>query len=289
MIVSKYKQYASGKPAIAFCVDMNHAYNLRDKFRFEGVHAETVVSDTERCPNRSELVSAFSNGEIDVLTNVNILTEGYDYPDIGCILMARPTQSETLYTQSIGRGTRLKSIDFINKHGNDKCIVLDFVDNTGKLALINAYELEKNMEIEDRVFLPAEYKLKLIEEREKKKRMHVFTYGQDSGVDILSLPKFSVWESVKMLEPATDKQLKWLKDIGIWVPGVEYTKKQASELISNLPCQSWQLVWLAQNKYDVSKGASFGQYQRVKSMLAQRDKYKVPQADVNKLLRNIGS
>lgn len=289
LAAAKYKQYAKGKQAIAFCVDMDHAYHVRDKFREEGISAETVVSDTNRCPNRAELFAGFANKEYDVLTNVNIATEGYDYNDIGCILMLRPTQSETLYTQCIGRGTRLKSIEFINRVGNDKCILLDFVDNTGKLSLINAYELEKNMEIEDRVFLPEEYKLKLIEEREKKKRMHVFTYGQDSGVDILSLPKFSVWESEQMLEPATDKQLKWLKDIGIWVPGVEYTKKQASELISNLPCQSWQLVWLAQNKYDVSKGASFGQYQRVKSMLAQRDKYKVPQADVNKLLRNIGS
>ena len=289
LVVAKYKQYAEGKSGLAFCVDMDHAYHLRDKFREEGVNAETVVSDTERCPNRTELVAAYANGEIDVLTNVNILTEGYDYNDIGCIMMARPTQSETLYTQCIGRGTRLKSIEFINKNGNDKCIILDFVDNTGKLSLINAYELEKNLEIEDRIFLPKEYKLKLLEEREKQKRTHVFTYGIDQSVDILKLPDVKVWESAKMLEPATDKQLDWLKREGIWVPGVEYTKRQASELISNIKCQSWQLIWLSQQKYDVSKGATIGQYQRVKAMLAQRDKYKVPQADVNKLLRNMGS
>jgi len=289
LIVAKYKQYAEGKSGLAFCVDMNHAYNLRDKFREEGVNAETVVSDTERCPNRSELVAAYANGEIDVLTNVNILTEGYDYNDIGCIMMARPTQSETLYTQCIGRGTRLKSVDFINRNGNDKCIILDFVDNTGKLSLVNAYELEKDLPIEDRMFLPEQYKLKLIEERERKKRLHVFTYGSDSNVDILKLPEVKVWDSAKMLEPATEKQLDWLKRENIWVPGLEYTKRQASELISNLPCQSWQLIYLAQHKYDVSRGATMGQYQRVKAMVEQRDRYKIPQADVNKLLRNIGS
>jgi superfamily II DNA or RNA helicase len=289
LAAAKYKQYASGKQAIAFCVDMDHAYHVRDKFREEGISAETIVSDINRCPNRAELFAGFANKEYEVLTNVNIATEGYDYNDIGCILMLRPTQSETLYTQCIGRGTRLKSIEFINRVGNDKCIVLDFVDNTGKLALVNAYELEKSMEIEQRIFLPEAYKLKLIEERDKKKRMHVFTYGQDSGVDILSLPKISVWESAKMLEPATDKQIKWLKDVGIWVPGVEYTKKQASESISGLPCQSWQLIWLANMKYDVSKGATFGQYQRIKAMLSQKDKFRIPNDQVNKALRNMNS
>jgi superfamily II DNA or RNA helicase len=287
LIVQKYRQYADGRPAVAFCVDMDHAYHLRDEFRKNGYRCETVVSDLERCPNRKEILANFANGLTDIVTNVNILTEGYDFSDIGCVLEACPTQSETKYTQGIGRGTRLKSIEYINRVGDDKCIILDFVDNTGRLSIVNAFELEKDKEIEDRIFLPKDYRIKLLEEREKRVRMHVFEKGKDKSVDIMALPEVRTWESEKMLEPATEKQLDWLRRENIWQEGVEYTKKQASELISNLPCQSWQLIQLANWKYDITRGASLGQFQRVKAMMGQRDKYKIPQSETNKLLRNI--
>lgn len=275
LIASKYKEYAEGTQAIAFCVDINHAYNLARVFREHGINCETVVSDTERCSNRNELVSKFSRGEITVLTNVNILTEGFDYSDVGCILMARPTQSETLYIQSIGRGTRLKSEKFKQKNGTDKCVILDFVDNSGKLSLVNAYELEKGKPIEDRVFLPESHKKILLEEREKRERRMKVLYGTDKKINLLRLPELRPWDSEKMRDPATEKQIKWIKDMGIWQEDVEYTKAMASELISGQPAREWQIRWLAEQRYDVSSGVSLGQYQKVKWMQDQRGKYKM--------------
>jgi len=156
----------------------------------------------------------------------------------------------------------------------DKAIILDFVDNSGKLNLINAYELEKDIDIADRMFLPAEHKEKLLkEQRERRERRIKLDAGKDKKVDLLNLPEIRIFDSEKMLEPATEKQLGWLKSAGVWEEDTEYTKLQASELISNLPCQEWQVRFLAVHGYDVSHGAVMGQYQRVKYAIDQKTKF----------------
>lgn len=284
LIVQKYKQYVPDRQAIVYCVDMNHAYNLRAEFCKNGINCEAVVSDTNRCPNRTELVSAFRKGEITVLTNVEILTEGFDYNDIGSIIMARPTQSETLYVQCLGRGTRIKSPAFVDRYKSDVCVILDFVDNTGKLSLVNAYELEKNTPLAERMFLPKAYKEKLLlEETKRRERRIALGIGDDVKVDLLKLPEIKIWDGAKMLEPATEKQIAWLKSAGIYADDIEYTKKQASELISNLNCHEGQLRYLAINGYDVSHGATIGQFQRVKNYIDNKQKYAMDEKTRNKI------
>lgn len=290
LIVQKYKQYTPGRPAIAYCVDIEHAYHLRDEFRKNKISCEAVSSDESRGDDRTEIVKKFRNKEFTVLTNCEILTEGFDFNDVGAVLMARPTQSETLYVQCIGRATRLKSEAFVTEFKTDKATILDFVDNTGKLNLINAYELEKGIPIEDRMFLPAEHKEKLLlEEKKRRERRIKLESGHDRKIDLLHLPEVKVFDSEKMLEPATEKQLDWIKKAGVYVDGVEYTKLQASELISNLPCSSWQIEFLAINGYDVSKGAVMGQYQRVKYAIEQRQKYSIDSKIKSKITEKWGT
>ena len=275
LIVHKYKEYCSGVQGIAYCVDIDHAYNLRDKFRLNDISCEAVVSDTKRCPNRSEIVAKFKHGKIDILTNVNILTEGFDYSDIGCALMGRPTESETLYVQGIGRITRLKSEEFKQKHGIDRAVVLDFVDNCGKHSLVNAYEMEKGKPIEDRIFIPEKNRALLIEEREKRERKMKILYGTDKKINLLTLPDVKPWSSEKMLDPATEKQIKWIKDLGVYQEGTEYTKAMASELIGGQSASEWQIRWLAQQQYNVNGKVSLGQYQKVKWLKDNREKYAI--------------
>lgn len=284
LIATKYLHYAKGRQAIAYCVDVKHSYNLRDILREHGVNAETIVGDPQLCPNRKELINKFKRGEIEVLTNCEVLTEGFDYHDIGCVMMARPTQSERLYIQAIGRGTRIKSDEFVAKFGSSSCIILDFVDNTGKLSLVNAYELERNMPIEERMFLPREHKEKLLAEREERERRIKIQQGADRKINLLTLPEVHMWESEKGLHPATEKQLEWLKSIGVWQEDVEYTKAMASELITNSPAKEWQIRWLAERKYDVSKGCTVGQYQRVKYIYDMKNKYAMDDKEKNKIL-----
>jgi hypothetical protein len=128
------------------------------------------------------------------------------------------------------------------------------------------------------MFLPEKRKNELLlnkELKERRERTLEVKYGFDRRINILRLPKVKIWESNKMLEPATEKQIKWLRDVGIWQPEIEYTKKQASELISNLPAEKWQVRFLAQHRYDISHGATIGQFQKVKKMLEERDKFRI--------------
>lgn len=274
-IVEKYLQYTPGRQAMAYCVDIDHAYHLKEAFTKAGINCDTVVSDESRCPNRAEIIQDFKDKNITVLTNVNILTEGFDYSDVGAVLMARPTQSEALYVQCIGRGTRLPSEEYIKEFGTDECIILDFVDNSGQLSIVNAYELEKDQPIEERLFLPKEFKDKLLEERERRERRMKEMRGPDRKIDLLRLPEVKPWNSEKMLEPATEKQIKWLRDIGLWQEDVEYTKLQASEIISNRPAAPWMIGWLAQQNYDVRGRVTYGQYQKVKSAFEMKNKFKI--------------
>lgn len=278
LIVEKYLQYCKHEEqAIAYCIDIDHCYHLKEHFLKKGIIAEVVVSDTSRCHNRSEIIDQFKKGNIQVLINVEILTTGFDYADVGCLLMGRPTQSETLYIQILGRGCRLKSADFIQRTGHDKCIVLDFVDNTGKHKLVNAWELEKDKPIEDRIFISEKDREKLLEAREKRERKILAMRERDKKIDLFKLPEVKVWNSEKMLELATEKQINWIKQLGVYQEGVEYTKLMASELISNQPAQEWQIRFLATHGYDVSRGASIGQFQRVRQALERKDKFSIPQ------------
>ena len=106
------------KAWLFFCAGVAHAYNVRDALRRRGIHAETVTGDTPKSERR-EILEAFKRGDIKAITNANVLTTGFDYPDLDLIAMLRPTMSPGLYVQMAGRGMRLKS-------QTDHCLVLDF-------------------------------------------------------------------------------------------------------------------------------------------------------------------
>ena len=80
--------------------------------------------------DRKEALEGFANGTYDVLTNAMLVTEGYDEPSVDCIVCLRPTQSESLYQQIVGRGTRLCE-------GKKDLLLLDFLWLTGKHKLSN--------------------------------------------------------------------------------------------------------------------------------------------------------
>lgn len=121
LIVKAYQEHGDGKKALAFTADVNHAKHLAEEFMDQGIPAAAVYGAMPS-QTREAVLSLFSSGEIQVITNCMVLTEGYDQPDIECLLMARPTKSPTLYTQMVGRGTRIHP-------GKKECLVLEFTDN----------------------------------------------------------------------------------------------------------------------------------------------------------------
>lgn len=120
LTLKAWTEQGAGRQTIAFCAGVEHARNLAVDFVAVGIRAEQIDGKTK---NRDELLRRFTAGEIQVLTNYGVLTEGFDAPTVGCILMARPTTSPLVYTQCIGRGLRTAP---------DKrtCVVIDIVDRS---------------------------------------------------------------------------------------------------------------------------------------------------------------
>ena len=106
LLVKAYRDFAAGRRAIIFCVDVAHAQDVHRAFDEAGIRAAPVWGELSR-DERRNVLAEFSAGKIDVVTNCNLLTEGFDEPRVDCVIMARPTRSKLLYAQMIGRGTRL--------------------------------------------------------------------------------------------------------------------------------------------------------------------------------------
>lgn len=125
-IIDTWLKVGEQRRTLAFCVDIEHSKALALAFNMRGIEAAAVWGDD---PMREEKLAAFAAGKIRVLCNCNVLTEGFNDPGIGCILMARPTMSGILFTQMIGRGTRLYP-------GKVDLIVIDVVDGSAKHTLL---------------------------------------------------------------------------------------------------------------------------------------------------------
>ena len=119
-----WKQEAQGRQTIAYAVSKQHARNLANVFNRAGISAAFILSDT-RPDVRSDRIARFKSGDLKVLVNVLVATEGFDLPDASCILVTRPTKSLALYMQMNGRGMR----------PNDDCLILDMAYNSEEHGL----------------------------------------------------------------------------------------------------------------------------------------------------------
>ena len=129
-IVNTYLKYAKGKKGIIYTINKQHNQHIKEQFIAAGVNAEVVTSDTPK-DLRDKIVAKFRNGDIDILCNVNIFSEGFDCPDIEFIQLARPTQSLAMFLQQVGRGLRPSA----NK---EQVIILDNVGLYNKFGFPSA-------------------------------------------------------------------------------------------------------------------------------------------------------
>lgn len=118
-LYESYLHFANGRKGIIYAINKLHAAKIAELYSSHGVKAMAIDCDTPR-DVRQEIISAFKNGEISVLVNVDIFTEGFDCPDVNFIQLARPTKSLSLYLQQVGRGLRIVA-------GKEKTIILDNV------------------------------------------------------------------------------------------------------------------------------------------------------------------
>lgn len=127
-VLSKFESLASDKKTIAFCVSIEHAEWSAKNFRDNGIDAVAIHSKIEDANTEgayqsvSEIIDAFDKGKHQVVFVVDMFNEGIDIPDVECLLMLRPTESNTILTQQLGRGLRLAK-------GKKEVLVLDFIGN----------------------------------------------------------------------------------------------------------------------------------------------------------------
>ena len=144
LVARSIQELARDRRTIAFCVTVAHAQHLKRSLQALGVRAATVWGDMES-DLRAKTLRDFAAGKVQVLTNVAVLTEGFDDPGVACVAMARPTRSEGLYAQCVGRGTRL--------HPDKRdCLVLDFVDASALslTTLPSLYGMPRDLDLEGR-------------------------------------------------------------------------------------------------------------------------------------------
>ena len=132
-VLDAYSKYASGRRAIVFCADVAHARAMAETFASAGIKARAVWGDMPRDARR-EALESLRGGTTMVLTNCNVLTEGFDEPRVECVVMARPTKSRLLYAQMIGRGTRLHK-------GKTHLTVIDVADNSREHSLAGIHNV----------------------------------------------------------------------------------------------------------------------------------------------------
>lgn len=125
-LYDSYEKNVLGKKGIIYSISREHSEHICLQYRSRGVAIENIDSKTP-AKVREKVIQAFRNGEIDIIVNVDIFSEGFDCPDIEFIQLARPTKSLVKYIQQVGRGLR--------KNGDKKCIILDNVGMYSRFGL----------------------------------------------------------------------------------------------------------------------------------------------------------
>lgn len=104
-IISNWHKYGQRRRTIVFCVDVAHSVHVRNEFVQSEVRAEHVDGSTPKT-ERDAILARLQSGETEVVANCMVLTEGFDCPPVGCIVLARPTKQLGLFRQMAGRGLR---------------------------------------------------------------------------------------------------------------------------------------------------------------------------------------
>lgn len=104
-IVTQWHRLGENRRTVVFASGVQHSIHIRDEFVESGVKAAHIDGSTPK-DERDEILRQLGTGEITVVSNCMVLTEGWDMPDVGCAVLARPTKKLGLYRQMIGRVLR---------------------------------------------------------------------------------------------------------------------------------------------------------------------------------------
>jgi superfamily II DNA or RNA helicase len=125
-VINYYRQLSDGKQAICYCASIEHSKAMAEQFRAAGITAEHIDGETLKAERKS-IIGRFRSGEIKILCNVDLISEGFDVPDCNTAILLRPTKSLTLYIQQSMRCMRYKP--------GKTAIIIDHVGNYARFGL----------------------------------------------------------------------------------------------------------------------------------------------------------
>jgi DNA repair protein RadD len=124
---------ATRKHLAVYCPTIEAAERAAEVIAAETGWTTDVMAGSITRDERSDSLRRFKSGETRVLCSVDMITTGFDFPELDCIVCLRPTLSSSLWVQIQGRGTRLAD-------GKKNCLILDFVGNLQRLGGVDMYE-----------------------------------------------------------------------------------------------------------------------------------------------------
>lgn len=105
-MVEHWQSHAGGARTLAFAASVEHSKHIVERFRAAGIAAEHLDGKTPD-DERAAILARLASGETRIVSNYNVLTEGFDAPAVGCVILARPTKRAGVYLQAVGRGMRV--------------------------------------------------------------------------------------------------------------------------------------------------------------------------------------
>lgn len=128
-VIRHWQEKASERQTVVFCSTVDHARNVTDAFNAAGIAAGLIHGDMSDVDRRATL-AAYAAGDLRVVVNVAVLTEGWDHPPTSCVMLLRPSSYKSTMIQMVGRGLRTVSPEEHPGIVKTDCIVLDFGTST---------------------------------------------------------------------------------------------------------------------------------------------------------------
>lgn len=122
LVVQMTQAHAADRQILAFAASTTHAEHLAAAYQSAGMAAAAVFGSTPS-EERTRILQQYHDHDLQILVNYNVLTEGYDEPDVSAVMIVRPTQNPVLLAQMLGRGSRTAA-------QKDDCLVFDFAGQT---------------------------------------------------------------------------------------------------------------------------------------------------------------
>lgn len=118
-LYQSFEEYGKDRKGIVYAINISHAKKIMELYQEHGIKAVAIDSKTPAAERQAD-IEAFKKGDIQVLVNVDIFSEGFDCPDVEFVQLARPTLSLAKYLQMVGRGLRVAK-------GKKNCVIVDNV------------------------------------------------------------------------------------------------------------------------------------------------------------------